>query len=153
MDWLRDMITEIRSLRMDMNVPAGAKIPVLVKDAAPNVLARLSAYGEIFRRMARLESVTTTNSTPPGAVQTVVAGAVVILPLAGVVDLAAERERLKKTVQKLEQEIAKIDQQLGNERFVASAPAEIVEENRARKAEVAAKAEKLGAALKQMGAG
>lgn len=150
MAWLQTMISEIRSVRMDMNVPAGAKINLLVKDANAQTQARLQTYNDILCKMARLEKIDITSSIPKGAVQTVIGEAILILPIADIIDLAAERVRLKKAIEKLEQEIGKIDQQLGNERFVANAPPEIVEENKARRAEVREKADKLSQALKQL---
>ncbi len=150
MAWLQTMISEIRSVRMDMNVPAGAKITLLVKGANAQTQARIKTYNDILCKMARLEKIETTDTIPKGAIQTVVGEAVLILPIADIIDLAAERVRLKKAIEKLEQEIAKIDQQLGNERFVANAPPEIVEELRVRKAELLQKIDKLSQALKQL---
>lgn len=152
MEWLQAIITEIRSVRADMNVPAGAKINLLVKDADTQTQKRFDDYAEILRRMARLESITLGNDIPKGSVQTIACGVTLVLPIAELIDLDAERVRLSKAIEKLEQEIGKIDGQLGNERFVANAPVEIVEENKARREEAKAKAEKLAQALKQLAA-
>jgi valyl-tRNA synthetase len=100
--------------------------------------------------MARLEYSTSATDAPKGSVTFVLAGATVALPLEGVVDLPAETARLTKEIAKLEAEVKKMDQRLGNADYVARAPEEIVEELRERREEEAASAEKLKAALKQI---
>lgn len=151
-DWLIRVISEIRSVRADMNVPAGAKIPLLVQDAYPATQEGLKAYDEIIKRMARIESIEMTDSVPKGAIQAVVDETLFIMPIADIIDLDAERERLKKQIEKLDSDIQKVDQQLGNQNFVANAPEEIIEEKRQQKDEAEGKKAKLLAALKQLDA-
>lgn len=150
MAWLAKFIAEIRSVRSDMNVPAGAKIALLVKDASDETKARLDAYGEILQRMARLDSINLTNAVPGGSIQTVVDEATVILPIADIIDLDKERARLRKEIERLQSDISKIDQKLSNENFVAKAPEEVVEEQRARRNEAENALTKLSSALKQL---
>ncbi len=152
MDWLTRTITEIRSVRADMNVPAGAKIRLLVKDASEQTQERLKTYDEILCRMARLESVETTADVAAGAIQTVVDEATLILPIADIIDLDQERARLLKEIGKLTDDIKKIEQKLSNEKFIANAPEEVVEEQRSRKAEAESIINKLETALKQLAA-
>ena len=152
MDWLTRTITEIRSVRADMNVPAGAKIRLLVKDASDQTQERLKTYDEILCRMARLESVETTADVAAGAIQTVVDEATLILPIADIIDLDQERARLQKEIGKLTDDIKKIEQKLSNEKFIANAPEEVVEEQRSRKAEAESIINKLETALKQLAA-
>ncbi len=151
MQWLQRFISEIRSVRADMNVPAGAKIRLLVKDAGEKARAELKAYDSILKQMARLSSIEIADGeVPKGSVQTVVDQATLILPIADIIDLDAERARLKKQLEKLESDISKIDQQLGNEKFVANAPAEIIEEKKTLKEQARLRHEKLSQALKQL---
>ena len=150
MDWLTRTITEIRSVRADMNVPAGAKIRLLVKDASDQTQGRLKTYDEILCRMARLESVEATNDVAKGAIQTVVDEATLILPIADIIDLDQERARLQKEIGKLTDDIKKIEQKLSNEKFIENAPEEVVEEQRSRKAEAQNIINKLETALKQL---
>ena len=150
--WLQKFITEVRSVRSDMNVPASAKIKLLVKDASEQTLKRLKNSEEILQRMARLESIEETNEVPKGAIQTVVDEASVLLPIADIIDLDAERSRLEKAIGKLDQDINKIEKQLANEKFVSNAPAEIVEEQKGRKAEAEQTRNKLSQALQQLAA-
>jgi valyl-tRNA synthetase len=150
-DWLIRFISEIRSTRSDMNVPAGAKILLLVKDASVQTKTRLQNYDEILRRMARLEKIELAGKTlPKGALQTVVDEATLIMPIADIIDLDKERQRLKKEIDRLKGDIEKIEQKLGNSQFVDNAPQEVVDEHRARKADAEATLKKFSQALKQL---
>ncbi|MCC7305739.1 MAG: valine--tRNA ligase [Alphaproteobacteria bacterium] len=148
--WLIRLISEIRSVRADMNVPAGAKIKLLIKQANETTKKRLAAYDEIIKRMARLESIGFTDAPPKGSLQTVLDEATLVLPIADIIDLDKERARLKKEIDRLHQEIKKVDQKLGNEQFVQNAPEEIIEEHKARKTEFTGALDKLSVALKQL---
>jgi len=140
-NWLVDLISAIRSVRAEMNVPAGAKVPLVVTGANDVTRGRLSAHEAAILRLARAESVTLDDTPPAGAVQIVSDEATVCLPLAGVIDLEAEATRLAKETAKLEGEIARIDKKLANAGFLAKAPEEIVVAEREKRAELA---ERLG---------
>jgi valyl-tRNA synthetase len=148
--WLIRLISEIRSVRADMNVPAGAKIKLLVKDANAETQTRLKTYEEIIKRMARLESIAVTGEVPKGSLQTVLDEALLILPIADIIDLDAERARLKKQVEKIDQDIEKTMVKLNNKQFVDNAPEEIVVEYRERVQESEQIRQKLTQALKQL---
>ncbi len=150
MEWLQNAISEIRSVRSDMNVPAGARIKLLIKDANDMTQARVQSYSDVLGKMARLESVDFVSDAPKGSIQTVVGEATFILPIADIIDLDAERARLNKAIGKIDQDIAKIDGKLGNEKFVANAPQEVIAEQKSRKEEALSKREKLATALKQL---
>jgi valyl-tRNA synthetase len=150
-EWLQTLIGEIRSVRADMNVPAGAKIRLLVKDACADTQEGLKAYEAIIKQMARISDIEVTEeAAPKGAVQTLVGKTTLILPIADIIDLDAERARLKKQLEKIESDINKIDAQLGNEKFVANAPAEIIEEKKVLKEQATLRHQKLAQALKQL---
>ena len=151
MVWMIRFISEIRSVRSDMNVPAAAKILLLVKDAGAETKDRLERYDEIIRRMARLEKIElTSQKAPGGSLQTIVDEATLIMPVADILDLDKERERLKKEIEKLADNIKRIDQKLENKEFVSNAPEEVVEEQRTRRAESEAILKKFSTALKQL---
>jgi valyl-tRNA synthetase len=148
LDWVIRLISNVRAIRAEMNVPAGAKLDLLLNGASATSAARLEKHGEAIRRLARLERASVGDgSVPPGAVQLVHDEATVVLPLANVIDLGKERTRLERELAKTEGEIAKIDQKLGNAGFVAKAPPEVIEENRERRAEAAQARAKLAEAL------
>ncbi|HPF79119.1 MAG TPA: valine--tRNA ligase, partial [Alphaproteobacteria bacterium] len=151
-DWVIKVISEIRSVRSDMNVPAKAQINMLVKDACDYTKQGVEAYGDIIKTMARLSGISFTDEAPKGAIQTVIGKTTLILPIAELIDLDQERERLKKEIMKLEDNIKKISQQLENQNFVANAPAEIIEEKQGIVQEDKQKKEKLHKALEQLDA-
>lgn len=145
------MISEIRSVRSDMNVPAGAKIDLVVQDANTASQARLKTHDAVLKQMARLSSISLLSGKPPGrSIKSIVGEATLILPIADLIDLDKERERLQKQIAKLEDDIKKTDAKLGNEQFVANAPAEILEEFRNRKVEFQQVIDKLATALSQL---
>lgn len=150
MSWLTRLISEIRSVRADMNVPAAAKINLLVKDSSAQTCERLKRYDEIIKRMARIESIEQTSHVPRGALQVILDEAVLILPIADIIDLAAERARLRKQIEKVESDIQKTQAKLNNKEFISNAPDEIVAENKNRITESEKMRHKLSQALTQL---
>ena len=150
MNWVIDLITAVRSVRQEMNVPAGAKIPLVFVSGEGKARERLDANKGVVERLARLSEISTSDAAPKGAVQIVHQGAVVALPLAAFIDIAAEQARLEKERAKAEKEIAAVDKKLANKNFVARAPKEVVEEQRARRAGYEEERKKLTAALARL---
>jgi valyl-tRNA synthetase len=146
-----DLVSEVRSVRSEMNVPAGAEIPLVFVAADADVKARAKTWDETIKRLARLSDVSFANETPPQAAQLVMRGTVAALPLAGIIDFAVEKTRLAKEIDKLAGEALKIEAKLANADFVARAPEEVVDENRERLAEAREQREKLAAALARLG--
>ena len=145
-----NIISEIRSIRADMSVPAKAKIDLLVKDAGEQVKSGFETYGEIIKTMARLSGINYVNAAPKGSIQIVIDEITLILPIAELIDLDQERERLKKEILKLEDNIKKISQQLDNKNFVANAPEEIIAEKQEIVSNDEQKRKKLHQALEQL---
>lgn len=151
--WVQKVISDIRSVRADMNVPAGAKIDLRVKDANVKTSALLSDYDAILKQMARLSTIEKIDGAPPKqAIKAVIGEATFILPIAELIDLNKERARLEKQIEKLKLDISKIDQKLENKEFVSNAPAEIIEEQQSRRAEAEGLVSKLSTALSQLAA-
>jgi valyl-tRNA synthetase len=148
--WLIDLISEVRSVRSEMNVPPGAQIPLVIAGADKALKARAERHQGTLSRLARLASIGFEKSPPKGAVQIVTKDAIVALPLAGVIDLAAEGERLKREIDKVKGEIEKLDQKLSDEQFTARAPEHVVEENRERRDQASAAQKRLHDALKRL---
>lgn len=132
-NWLVDVISEIRSVRAEMGVQPATLVPLVLVGATDATKAWLATHGAAIQRLARVSDVSTADAAPPQSAQIVMAGSVIALPLAGVVDLDAEIVRLTREEDKLVGEIARIDKKLGNEQFVAKAPEEVVEEERAKR--------------------
>jgi len=152
MDWVVRLITAIRSVRSEMNVPPASRLSVQIKDAGETTRARLNTHDALLRTLARLDDITRVEAAPAsGAAQVVVDEATVILPLADVIDLDKERQRLAKDVARQDGEIAKLARKLDNEGFLAKAPAEVVTENRERLAELEVARDRLREALARIG--
>ena len=152
MEWVIRLISEIRAVRVELNVPPAAKLELYVKDADGIATSRMQTHGAMIGHLARLENIHHGASIPKGAVDIVVGTTTVALPLAGVVDVAKEKTRLEKDDAKLVGEVSKIEKKLGNADFVAKAPEEVVAENRERLAELAAERAKIQEALTRLAA-
>ena len=132
-----DFIMAIRSLRAAMNLPAGAKLHVYVKDASSETMSVLERQKTLICKLARLEEVLAleNHEITKDMVQTVSREAVILMPLNGVVDFEAERARLQKELETLNKNIEGYSRKLNNESFVAKAPAAVVSEEKRRQAE------------------
>ncbi|MGE0852154.1 MAG: valine--tRNA ligase [Hyphomicrobiaceae bacterium] len=148
--WLVRLVSEVRSVRNEMNVPAGARIPLVLVGASAALRGRAEHHEETIKRLARLDDVSHAKAPPKGSAQIVLGETIAALPLAGVVDMGAERVRLGREIEKARGEIRKIDAKLGNADFVAKAPPEVVEESRERRVDFEATLTKLQAALKRV---
>ncbi len=151
LEWLVRLIGEVRTVRSEMNVPPATRTPILLKDALPATLARAERWREAIGRLARVSEIRPIEGAPPrGVAQAIVEEATVILPLAEIVDLAAERARLDRERGKIGREAARLKQKLADEAFVSRAPEEVVEENRERLAAAEAELARLEAALRRI---
>ncbi len=136
-----DLITRVRTVRTEMNVPPGAKIAVAVQQAETGAFKALIDTTEVLQpviaRLARIDRVDTVASFPRGTVQIPVGDATLGLLLADVIDFDAEKTRLRKEIEKASKEMASLDGRLNNPGFVAKAPEAVVEEQRERREEMA----------------
>jgi valyl-tRNA synthetase len=148
--WVVKLVSEVRSVRNEMNVPAGAKVPLALIGAAKATRARAERHEATIERLARVDGISFAKAPPKGAAQIVIGEATAALPLAGVIDMGAERARLMREIEKAQAEVAKIEARLANASFLAKAPPEVVEEARDRKADLEATIAKLQAALKRV---
>jgi len=150
-NWAIRFITEIRSTRAEMNVPAGAKAKALVVGASNDTARRIVDWQDMIGRLARLESLSVVKSAESqGAAQLVVDEATVYLPLANLMDLDAEKARLNKSIEKLGKEAGGIKGRLSNEKFLEKAPAHVVAEAKEQLADLEIQVEKLQAALARL---
>jgi valyl-tRNA synthetase len=150
MEWVVQAISLIRALRAEMNVPPAARVPLLIKDADPVALERIERCREHFVRLARVDRFETVETVPSGAVQAVVEGAILVLRLGDVVDLAREKVRLGREIGRLDAELTRIGAKLGNTEFLAKAKPEIVEEQREREADASRDRDRLKAAYERL---
>ncbi len=151
MEWVIRFISEVRSVRAEMNVPAGAKIACVLVSAGSETRMRAANWENEIMRLARLSSISFEDAVPKASAQIVLGEATVALPLEGVIDFAAEKARLSKELEKIAKDTAAIDGRLNNPGFVAKAPPEVLEESRERKSELEARKAKVDEALARLG--
>ena len=153
MDWAVRLIGLVRGVRSEMNVPPSAKIPLIIKGASDETLMRMASHEGIISRLARLDSLGGLDGeVPAGSVQDVLDEATVILPIADVIDIDAEKARLDKEIQKFDKDITMFTKKLSNENFVSRAPAEVIAENKAKLAAAEDSKVKLTEALGRLAA-
>jgi len=152
-DWVVRLISQIRAVRSEMNVPPSAKIPMFLKDPGAKPAALLETHRDLVLRLARLEKAEIlSGEVPKGAVQDVLDEATIILPIAEVIDLDAERARLEREIAKQDKEIQRFEGKLGNEKFIANAPEDVIETERERLAEAKQVRDKLEEAHNRLSA-
>jgi len=145
-NWLVDLVTGIRSVRAEMNVPAGAIAPVVVLDANAASIDRFARHDAAIKRLARVESVSFEAQAPKGSAQMLLGEATICIPLGNLIDLKAEAARLAKEAGKIAAEMDRIEKKLSNEKFVANAREEVVEAERERLAELKEAAQRVATA-------
>ncbi len=148
-EWLIGLVSEVRSARTELNVPPGAKLGYAVEGAGTETLARLASNAAAIERLARI--VPTSDVAEGGRLQLVHAGATYVLPLAGIIDLAAEKARLEKAIATASKERDALANRLNSPGFAEKAKPEAVEKAREDHAARSAEAERLGAALARLG--
>ncbi|MGO4436920.1 valine--tRNA ligase [Rhizobium sp. RAF56] len=146
-NWLIDLVSGLRSVRAEMNVPPSATAPLVVIGANSLTRERLHRHDAAIKRLARVTDISLADTAPKGAAQIVVAEATVCLPLGSLIDLSAEKARLEKAIAKADAEIARIVGKLSNEKFVANANPDIVAAERERRAELESQRASLMTAL------
>ena len=154
LDWLVRMISTVRTVRSEMNVPPSALAPILLQGASTETMERVARWPEALQRMgraSRVEALEADAPLPQDSAQVMVDEATAVIPLSGLIDIAAERARLEKDRAKAEAEAEKVRRKLANEDFVVRAKPEVVEENRERLLAHEAEAARLAAALGRIG--
>ncbi len=151
LDWVVLLISEVRAVRAEMNVPAKAEIDLWLNGASEENLRRLRDNEEAIVRLARLEGIRQEDQeVPTGAVQIVLDEATIVLPLADVIDIEKEKERLSRELDKARGEILNLDKKLKNEGFLAKAPEHVIEEQHERKRDAESTESRLAAALARL---
>ncbi|MEM8650602.1 MAG: valine--tRNA ligase [Pseudomonadota bacterium] len=129
-NWLIEVISQIRSVRAEMNIKPSSHLNLEIVDAGDQTKNRVETLKSALSTLARLEQISLKDVTPSSSAQIVIGEATYCLPLEGVIDFAEERSRLEKEISKLQGEIKRLEGKLGNEKFVANAPEKIVQEER-----------------------
>jgi valyl-tRNA synthetase len=148
--WVGDLISQIRSVRTEMNIKPAMEIPLVLAGVGPETAARVQRWSEAIRKTAKIGDISVADVPPAGAVQLLVRGDTVALPLKGLIDLNAEKARLEKARAKAEAEIKRIDAKLGNPAFLAKADEDVVEADREKREETVLQVEKIAEALERL---
>ena len=148
--WVVDLVTAIRSVRAEMNIAPATLTPLVLAGASAETKQRAPRWNDVIRRMARLGDISFADRAPEGSVQLLVRGEVAALPLKGVIDLSAEKARLDKELAKADVDIKRVDAKLANEKFLANAPEEIVEEEKEKREAAVARKTKILEALERL---
>jgi valyl-tRNA synthetase len=148
--WVVDLVTAIRSVRAEMNITPATLMPLVLSDVSTETKDRAQRWNDVVKRLARLAEISFAAEPPQGAVQLLVRGEVASLPLKGVIDLSAEKTRLDKEIVKADADIKRVEAKLSNEKFVANAPEELVEEEKEKREAAVARKEKIIEALERL---
>jgi valyl-tRNA synthetase len=148
--WVVDLVTAIRSVRAEMNIPPATSTPLVLSGASADTRERAPRWSDVIKRMARLADISFADRAPEGSVQLLVRGEIAALPLKGVIDFSAEKARLDKELAKADADIKRVDAKLANEKFVANAPEEIVEEEKEKRDAAVARKAKILEALERL---
>jgi len=146
--WVIDLITAIRSVRAEMNITA--PIPLVLAGSSVESKARAERWAEFIKRLARVSEISSAAAAPQGSVQLLVRREVAAVPLKGVIDLAVERARLGKEMQKADADVARSDAKLNNPKFMEHAAEEVVEEEKEKRDEALARKAKITEALERL---
>ena len=136
--WVQAVILAVRQIRGEMNIAPSRRIPVLLQGASPQDKTHTEVFRAYLERLAGLQSITLLEpgAAVPQAATALVGELTILVPMEGLIDAAAEAERLSKLLAKAHQDIAKIRAKLSNESFVRNAPEAVVAKDREREAEL-----------------
>jgi len=144
------LIDDIRSARAQVHVPVGLKLDMLATAMDAEARDAWARNESLIKRLARVESLTDAAAAPKGAITIAAEGASFAIPLDGIIDIAAEKARLQKSLDKLGKEIAALNTRLSNPKFIESAKEEVIDEARANLEARSDEAAKLQAALARL---
>ncbi|MFZ1683415.1 MAG: valine--tRNA ligase [Candidatus Zixiibacteriota bacterium] len=149
---IQEVVTAVRSIRSELNVPPGKKsdLHVRVNDATQQKL--LEHHIEYFRSLARVEKLVcgTDVKKPPLSASAVIAGAEIFVPLSGLIDLDMEKTRLQKNLDELKVQHEKVSKKLANSDFLANAPKDVIDREKAKKEDYQERISKLNKNLEQI---
>ncbi|MDX2103303.1 MAG: class I tRNA ligase family protein, partial [Alphaproteobacteria bacterium] len=152
MEWLVRLITALRGVRAELNVPPSAHVPLALVGASSETMARLQRHDGALKRLARLQAVTIAEAAPAGSIQVVQDEATACLDLKGTIDVAAEKARLSKEIDRQTKDLAKLDGKLRNADFRAKADPAVIEDTEERAADLRTQIDRLTAAVARLSA-
>lgn len=149
-NWLVDLVSQIRSVRAEMNIKPSAHLKLVVAETGEETKQQVETHRGALSTLARLEAIEFADDSPKNSAQIVVGEATYCLPLEGVIDFAEERSRLEKELKKLDGEIKRLEGKLGNAKFVANAPEAVVAEEREKLSDYQGQRQKVSNAFERV---
>ncbi len=149
-NWLIDLVSGLRSVRSEMNIPPSAKAALVMVGTNATTEERLLRHEPAIKQLARVTDIVLEQTAPQGSAQIVVGEATACLPLGDLIDLTTEKARLEKAMSKVADDVDKIERKLANEKFVANAKPEVVEAEREKLVELLGQKDKLGEAIDRL---
>lgn len=133
-EWIKGVIIAIRNIRGEMDISLGKSIDVFLTKGKPADQQRLEAYRPYLQKLAKLSSIAwlDAGAEAPASATQLHGDLEILVPLAGLIDVAAEQSRLQKEIGKLETALNAVTNKLGNAKFVDNAPADVVEKEKAK---------------------
>ncbi len=152
-DWLIAFVNEVRSVRAELRIPQAARTGVRFRTLTPAADRALATHGDAVRRLARIATFSAETAPDEEVAELEAAGTVAVMPLAGTIDVATERDRLARELGSLRREVARLEAKLANQAFVDRAPPAVVDQQRHRKTEAVVRSERIERALARLGTG
>ena len=136
-EWVKQLMLGVRQIRGEMKISMAKRIDIIVANASTEDLRRLADFEPLLSKLAKLESVRVlaAGEEAPMSATTLVGEMEVLVPMAGLIDKDAELARLDKEIGRLQGEVQRVGGKLSNQGFVAKAPAEVLDKERAKLAE------------------
>ena len=150
MEWIISLIEQIRSVKSELGVPAGAKIPLVIIKLEEKFKIVIEKNRILIERLARLSSISSSEQHLRGIVTLTLEGGEFALPISDLIDLPSEKARLFKTIEKTEKEVTMLTAKLANEKFIIKAPETVINEVKIRLEELSKEQKKLSGALDRL---
>jgi valyl-tRNA synthetase len=153
-DFFKEIVAAIRNLRQSFNIPPGKPVGVVLNcEAGRGVPARLDRFREQIGLLAKVNDLVIADGAarPPGSVAAGLSSIEIYLPLAGVVDIEAEKKRLGRDLEKISRECEKVEGRLKDARFTEKAPSDVVEQERNRYHEMSDRKRRIARILEDLG--
>ena len=152
MNLLMDLIRQVRNIRAEVNVPLSKKIEIFIRPANSEIMEQLVSGRSYIERFCNPEKlvIDDTIQAPEKAMSSVVSGAEIYLPLAGLIDIDQELARLEKELANLQSEVERVQKKLANEKFVSKAPEQVVAEEKAKEKDYMDKRDKVYARINEL---
>ncbi|MCB2229699.1 valine--tRNA ligase [bacterium] len=149
---IQEVVTAVRSIRAELNVPPGKKSDLYIRVDSEEFGTLLKNHHEYFRSLARVETLHcgVDVKKPPTSASAVISGAEIFVPLAGLIDIEVEKKRLQKNLDELTGQLDKVSRKLANADFLANAPSDVIDRERAKKADYQERIERLNRNLEQI---